>query len=157
MPSQSSPIVMREVKIAARPEIVFQHFVDPERMARWLGSASVLDARPGGAIQITVAGEHRGSGQFLEVEPPRRIVMTWGWDEPNHPIPSGRTRVEVDLTPDGDGTLLRLQHVGLPADAIEDHSGGWGHYLSRLAIAATGGDPGPDPNATASAAETSAS
>jgi uncharacterized protein YndB with AHSA1/START domain len=143
-----SSTVEREIRIAARPEIVFQYFVDPERLARWIGTAIALDARPGRAIRMVIAGEHVSSGQFVEVDPPRRLVYTMGWDEPNHPIPPGSTRVEFDLTPDGEGTLLKLRHLGLPADAVDDHAGGWTHYLDRLAIAAAGGDPGPDPNAT---------
>lgn len=139
-----TPIVEREIRIAARPEIVFRYFVEPSRMARWLGPATALDARPGGAIQLGVSGVHGGSGQFVEVDPPRRIVFTWGWDEPSHPIPPGSTRVVVDLTPDGDGTLLRFRHLDLPADAVDDHAEGWAYYLGRLEVAAAGGDPGPD-------------
>jgi uncharacterized protein YndB with AHSA1/START domain len=145
------PAVDREIRIEANPEIVYRYFVDPDRMARWLGPAAELDARPGGTIRLTVAGKHGGSGQFVELNPPHRIVYTWGWEEPNHPIPPGSTRVEVDLRPDGTGTLLRFRHLGLPADAVADHDVGWAHYLDRLAIAATGGDPGPDSNASEAA------
>jgi hypothetical protein len=35
-------------------------------------------------------------------------------------------------------------HRGLPDDAISDHGQGWAHYLSRLAITATGGSAGVD-------------
>ena len=143
-PIPETLIVEREIRIAARPEIVFQYFVEPTRMARWLGPATALDARPGGAIRLGVSGVHGGSGQFVEVDPPRRVVYTWGWDEPNHPIPPGSTRVEVDLAPEGDGTLLRFRHLDLPADAVGDHTKGWMYYLGRLQIAAAGGNPGPD-------------
>lgn len=148
MADERNGVVEREVEIAARPEIVFQYFVDPERLARWIGQPLTIDLRPGGEIRTLIAGEHISSGHFVEIDSPRRLVYTMGWDEPNHPIPPGSTRVEIDLTAVGDGTRLTLRHTGLPADAVGDHSGGWGHYLGRLAIAATGGDPGPDPNAT---------
>ncbi len=144
MTTHHPPIVEREVRIDARPEIVFQYFVDPARMARWLGPATTLDARPGGVIQLGVSGVHGGSGRFVVVDPPRRVVYTWGWDEPNHPIPPGSTRVEFDLTSDGDGTILRFHHLELPADAVDDHTVGWTYYLNRLTVVAGGGDPGPD-------------
>ena len=35
-------------------------------------------------------------------------------------------------------------HRGLPDGAVGDHTSGWDHYLERLAIAASGGDAGPD-------------
>ena len=53
--------------------------------------------------------------------------------------------MEIDLLPDGDGTIIRLVHHGLPGPATEAHRWGWDHYTARLATAATGGDPGPDP------------
>ena len=59
-------------------------------------------------------------------------------------ITPGSTTVEITLHPEGDKTRLRLVHRGLPADAVDDHSNGWAHYLERLALRAAGGDPGPD-------------
>jgi hypothetical protein len=54
--------------------------------------------------------------------------------------------VEVSFTPDGEGTLVRLSHSRLPnAGAVAFHRAGWGHYLERLAVAAGGQSPGPDP------------
>jgi uncharacterized protein YndB with AHSA1/START domain len=141
--SETPSIVEREVRIAARPETVFRYFTDPERVARWSGTVLALDNRPGGEIKILMSDKYPGSGKVVEVDPPHRLVYTWGWDEPGHPIPSGSTRVEIDLTPDADGTRLRLRHLGLPLDAIDDHTQGWQYHLDRLAIAAAGGDPGP--------------
>jgi hypothetical protein len=38
-----------------------------------------------------------------------------------------------------------MTHSGLPdAEACLSHEQGWAHYLGRLAVAAAGGDPGPD-------------
>jgi hypothetical protein len=53
--------------------------------------------------------------------------------------------VEVSLTPDGEGTIVRLAHRRLPGGAAEQHRRGWGHYLARLAAVAAGDNPGPDP------------
>ena len=71
-------------------------------------------------------------------------MFTFGWDEPGHPIPAGTTTVAISLIPEGEKTRVRLVHTGLPADAVSDHTGGWDHYLGRLALAATGRDAGPD-------------
>ena len=63
-------------------------------------------------------------------------------DGPN-PVPPGSSTVEIELVPDGDGTLLRFTHRDLPsAEAAESHAHGWDHYLGRLAIAAAGRRPG---------------
>jgi uncharacterized protein YndB with AHSA1/START domain len=141
--------LVREVRIAARPDIVFAHFTDPARMVRWKGVSADLDAKPGGAYRVNINPAVVARGEFVAVEPYSRVVFTWGW-EGQELVPPGSSTVEVTLRPDGDGTLLRLVHSGLPnAEQAAQHSHGWEHYLSRLSVAATGGDPGPDPNATA--------
>ncbi len=62
-------------------------------------------------------------------------------------IAPGSTVVEITLTADGDGTILRLTHRDLPreGDVRPRHAAGWIHHLGRLQIAAEAGDPGVDP------------
>jgi hypothetical protein len=56
------------------------------------------------------------------------------------------TTIEFELTPSGDGTLLRFRHRDLPgAESTASHAHGWDHYLERLAVVAAGGNPGADP------------
>jgi uncharacterized protein YndB with AHSA1/START domain len=134
----------REVVIVASPATIFPFLVDPEQHIRWMGTQADLDARAGGAHSVLVGGRHPSAGEFLEIIPNERVVFTFGWDEPGHPIPAGSTQIEITLIPDGEKTRVRLVHSGLPDDAVSDHSNGWDHYLERLAAAATGQDPGPD-------------
>jgi uncharacterized protein YndB with AHSA1/START domain len=108
-----------------------------------LGTVVELDARPGGAYRVQVGDNHAAAGEFVEVVQDERVVFTFGWDQPDHPIPAASTTITVTLIPEGDKTRVQLVHSGLPADAIGDHRGGWDHFLGRLAIVATGGDPGP--------------
>jgi hypothetical protein len=51
----------------------------------------------------------------------------------------------VSLEPEGEGTRVRLTHRRVPDPAAGFHTMGWTHYFGRLAIAASGADPGPDP------------
>jgi uncharacterized protein YndB with AHSA1/START domain len=135
-----------EIRIAARPETVFAFFTDPEKMLRWKGTQAELDPQPGGVYAVNVNGRDRMRGTYVELVPHSRIVFTWGWEDPDLHIPPGSTTVEVTLTPDGDGTHVRLVHRGLAsAELRATHREGWQHYLSRLSVAAAGGDPGRDP------------
>jgi uncharacterized protein YndB with AHSA1/START domain len=142
-------VVVSEIRVKARPETVFEFFTRSEKFERWMGVAAQVDARPGGAWRIDLNG--RGSvaaGEVVEMEPPRRVVLSWGWEQTgNAPVPlrPGASTVEVTLTRDGDGTHVRLEHRDLPPDMRVFHSLGWEHYLSRLAVAGAGGDAGPDP------------
>jgi uncharacterized protein YndB with AHSA1/START domain len=142
--AERSDVVTSEVRIEARPETVFAFFTDPEKMKRWKGRAAELDARPGGVYRVELSDRNVAIGEYVELDPPRRVVFTWGWDG-NEKVPPGSSTVEITLTPDGDATLLRLVHRDLPAGEGTGHEEGWNHFLPRLAIAAAGGDPGPDP------------
>jgi uncharacterized protein YndB with AHSA1/START domain len=106
-----------------------------------------LDPRPGGELWVNVTGTDIAVGQFVELDPPHRVVFTWGWETPDHPVPPGSSTVEVTLVADGAATVVRLVHRDLPADEA-GHGEGWDHYLARLARALGGGDPGPDDWAT---------
>ena len=134
-----------ERRVEASPETVFLFFTEPARWLQWQGVEAELDPRPGGMFRMNVRGDGWASGRFLEVEPPRRIVFTWGWELEGSPLPPGSSLVEVDLIPADGGTLVRLTHRDLPPDEVATHQAGWSHYLDRLRTRAGGGDPGPDP------------
>ena len=144
MASDDEPIV-REIYIDASPEETFPYFTDSQKYLRWMGIEAELDARPGGIFKVDPNGRDVIAGEFLAVEPPHRIVFTWGWAEAGRPLPAGSTTVEIELIPQGEGTLLRLVHRGLSRPDRDKHLIGWPHYLARLQTAAAGGEPGPDP------------
>lgn len=104
----------------------------------------MLDPRLGGIYKALLGGEHPALGSFVEVVPDEKVVFTFGWDEPNHPIPPGSTEVAITLIPDDEYTIVRLVHSGLPDDAIADHTKGWNFYLVRLSSIASGGEVGLD-------------
>ena len=141
--------VEREIAIAASPETVWHFLVDPDKATRWMGQTASFDPRPGGRYRVEVIPGHTASGEFVELDAPRRLVYTWGWEpgeEGPNPVPPGSSTVEIELRPNGEGTMLRFSHRGLPsAEAAQSHAHGWDHYLERLVVAARGDDPGADP------------
>jgi uncharacterized protein YndB with AHSA1/START domain len=119
-------------RIEAPPEIVFSYLTDSSRFVQWMGVGAELDPRPGGRYRIDVDGQHVAIGEYREVDPPRRLVMSWGWQ--GHPtVPPGSTTVEITLTPDRGATVLRLRHLDLPnAGERRLHTDGWTDNMSRL-------------------------
>src|SRR5262245_36693922 len=107
-----SEAIEREVRISAPPATVFAYWVEADRLATWMGRTVSIDARPGGAYRIDYNGTDIAAGTVLEIDPPRRLVLSWGWEQSDDPVPPGASIVEVTLSPDGDGTLLRLRHHG---------------------------------------------
>jgi uncharacterized protein YndB with AHSA1/START domain len=142
-----STTIERELEIAASPETVWALLVDPEQAVRWMGQAATFDLRPHGLYRVEVIPGHTARGEFVEIDPPHRLVLTWGWEaESGSAVAPGSTTVEYELVPTGTGTMLRFTHRDLPsAEAAASHSHGWDHYLERLVAAAGGDDPGADP------------
>jgi uncharacterized protein YndB with AHSA1/START domain len=142
---QEALIVRRETHIPAPPAAVFALLTDPDKILRWMGTDAQIDAQPGGLYLVNVTGARCARGNFREVVPVHRLAYSFGWDD-SEEVPPGSSLIEIDLLEQPDGTLLRMTHTGLPtAEQCASHADGWAHYLGRLAVAATGRDPGPDP------------
>jgi uncharacterized protein YndB with AHSA1/START domain len=142
---ETANAIRREFTINADAATVFAFFTDPQRLIRWMGVSADLDPRPGGIFLVDINSDRVARGEFKEVVPVSRLVYSWGYDGENHIVTPGSSLVEVDLLPSNGNTLVRFTHSGLPAEAVPGHSEGWTHYLARLTVAASGGDPGPDP------------
>jgi len=143
-------VIERELTIAASPETIWELLVDPEKQKRWMAQDATFDLRAGGAYRMEIIPTHIASGEFVEVDRPRKLVYTWGWEaregaDPS-PVPPGSSIVAIELVPEGDGTRLRFTHHDLPSvESAESHGQGWDHYFGRLKTTAEGGDPGIDP------------
>ena len=136
--------IEREIRIAVNAETIFPFLTDPDKMTRWMGVTAELDPRPGGIYRIDVTGQDIASGSFVEVLPFTKVVFTWGWESEDTLVTPGTSTVEITLTEDASTTVVRLRHSGLPELDRESHGLGWDHYLARLIIVATGGNPGSD-------------
>ena len=143
----SSEAIDLEIRIAARPDTVFPFLIDGAKVAQWFGMSAEVEPRPGGIYKVQINNQATALGEVVEVETNKRIVFTFGWEGEGNPTPPGSSRVEISLTPDGDSTIVRLRHTGLPEITVKDHTGGWEMYLGRLTAVAEGRDPGIDPNA----------
>jgi len=148
----ATEVLEREIRIAARPETVFSFFTDPVKFIRWKGIKATLDPRPGGIYRVDINGRDVVRGEYLEITPYSRMVFTWGWEGEGSPLPPGASTVEISLIAEGEETVVRLRHLGLPDDVqYKVHAEGWDHFLPRLTIVAEGHDPGPDPRAASKA------
>ena len=138
--------VRREMHIAAPPATVFAFLTDPEKILSWIGAEATTEVHPGGLYLVkgVGAGANAIRGAFREVVPVHRLAYSFGW-EGHDEVPPGSSLIELDLLDRDGGTLLRMTHSGLPNPAqCANHDRGWMHYLARLAMAATGRDPGID-------------
>jgi uncharacterized protein YndB with AHSA1/START domain len=141
-----------EHRVKGSPDTAFEYFVDPEKHRRWQGVEVELDPRPGGVYAVALAPQVWIRGEYLAVERPHRLLLSWGVESSIglppvlEGVPPGASTVEISFLPDGDGTIIRVRHTGLPREEAQWAYGfGWNSYLPRLVAVLEGGDAGEDP------------
>jgi len=123
-------------EIGAPPAIVFAQLATAEGLAGWLGHAARIDPVPGGRFQVDI-GAVTMAGEVLALEPPHRLVLSWGLvGSPD--FPPGASRLSFRLRATAGGTRVDLVHTGLPDARGGSHVEGWRHFVPRLVRAATG-------------------
>jgi uncharacterized protein YndB with AHSA1/START domain len=139
-------LAVQRLVIHAPADQVFEHLVDPTLFGLWRPTGATLDLTPGGTVRWTHPNGDTVSGHYIEIDPPHRLVFTYGWERAEVQIPPGSTTVEINLVAQEDGaTLVTLVHRALDARAADAHKDGWAHYLDRLRRTAEGEPVGPDP------------
>lgn len=131
--------LLASVELAAPPERVFRALASEEILDWWIRPGVfdtrewTGDARPGGAWRAS--GVARGNpyvleGEFLEVDPPRKLVHTWR----GVGVPGAPTTVTYLLEPRDGGTRLTLRHSGFGSrDVCLATCLGWETSFERLA------------------------
>ena len=131
-------------RIKARPSIVFEALTTPEGIARWWGPdagptlLAELDVRVGGRYRVRFrmldGSEHESAGEYLEVVPNERLVVTSQWTVGGEPEEAGNiSRLEFRLEPIDIGTKLTLTHAQLRTEASRvSHERGWTGALDKL-------------------------
>jgi uncharacterized protein YndB with AHSA1/START domain len=126
-------VINASVRIAAPPEVVFPYFTDPQLMVTWIGARAHLDAQPGGTFAVDFGGT-AARGSYVAVEPPHRVVFTWGIPQ-DATLPPGSSTVEVVFVADDGDTIVNLTHCDLPPDREPSHRTGWERCLAVLVAA----------------------
>jgi uncharacterized protein YndB with AHSA1/START domain len=131
-------------RIAARPSIVFEAISTSAGVATWWGPdrlpvvSAHVDARVGGGYRVrfrTLDGrEHEAHGEFLDVSPPSRLVMTWAFSFGGEPEEDGRTSlIEIEVRRIDGGSELTFTHSQLRNEAsLASHQAGWIGALDKL-------------------------
>src|SRR5215212_1462707 len=127
-------LLERTVEIGAPIDTVFEYFTDGALWAAWWGTGSTIDARPGGRMLIRHNNGVEVTGEVLEVDPPRRIVFTYGYASGGAQVPKeGGSQVTIALEPHGTSTRLQLRHAFAEVAARDPHVQGWRFQLSVFA------------------------
>ena len=129
-------------RIRARPQIVFDAVTTAEGVTQWWGPdagpvlVAEVDPRVGGRYRVRFLRmfdgvEYESSGEFLEIVPPERVVLSWRWkggvEDP------GESRIEITLKAVPEGTELTFVHSQLhDEETRRSHEAGWTGSLAKL-------------------------
>lgn len=142
--NDKAPVLTKEIFIECSPKTLFSFFIHPDKMVRWIGQQVLLEPRIGGKYRIDINGENIALGEYKEITPYEKVVLTWGW-EGLEIMPPGSSTVEFLLSPQDSGTLLTLNHFNIPIEKMTSNDQGWAHYMTRLQRLAEGQNIEPDP------------
>lgn len=135
----------------APAEAVFDAWTSEEVMRRWFHGEhhwetpeAKVDLRIGGAVRVVMrdpekGAEHGGGGHYTEIDPPRRLVFTWTWDDDER-----ETLIELDFEELDGATTVRMTHSNLrDRESVLSHEGGWSNALDNLGRALAEAGAGP--------------
>jgi uncharacterized protein YndB with AHSA1/START domain len=142
--------VVCEVQIAAPPECIFEALTSQDQLMRWWngedgpfrvklwemdprvgGKWRLMASDPSGAVVINGVSEIENSGEIVEFDPPR--VLAYTWHSNAHTIPTHESLVRWELTPQAQGTVLRMTHSGLSGlPGGTSYASGWPNVIEAL-------------------------
>jgi uncharacterized protein YndB with AHSA1/START domain len=126
----------RAIDICARRDTVFRFFTDSKYFADWWGEGSTIEGRKSGSLKILFSNGIQVSGKILEIDPPERIVFTYGY-ESGKPFSPEDSRVTITLQEHPSGTRLTLTHEFHDAASRDQHIQAWRYQLALFANAAS--------------------
>lgn len=131
--------------IRTTPERLWQALTEPEFTRKfWVDTVQECDWKPGASWKIVIPdGRIADEGEVVEIDPPRKLVLTWRnvfIDEMNA---EGYSRMTYELEATGSVVKLTLTHNIEKKDSIliSKVSGGWPHILASLKSLLETGEP----------------
>jgi uncharacterized protein YndB with AHSA1/START domain len=122
--------------IRTTPARLWSALTDPEFMAQyWFGAHIESDWKVGSPWKLAYAdGRIVDTGEILECDPPRRVVLRWRNEWSAELKAEGDARCTMELEPVGSAVKLSITHEMERADSklIGAVSGGWPKILSNL-------------------------
>ena len=122
--------------IRTTAEKLWQALIDPEFTRRyWVETWQESEWKPGASWRLMVPdGRVADSGEVVEIDPPRRLVLTWQHHLTSELTPEGHSRMTYELEPQGEAVKLTLIHeIDRPnSKLIEKVSNGWPMVFASL-------------------------
>jgi uncharacterized protein YndB with AHSA1/START domain len=112
--------IEQRVFFEATPAEVYDALLDAKKHSEFTGSPATTNDEVGAEFE---AWDGYISGKNLELVKDKRIVQEW--ETTAWPKGYPRSRLEFTLTPKKGGTELKMVHSKVPAEQVEEYTGGW--------------------------------
>lgn len=120
--------IEQRVEIPATPQAVYDALIDSAKHSEFTGGGASIEPHVGGKMS---AWDGYIWGEFIELDPPKRIVQSWRTTE--WPDGFDDSRLEFTMEPISAGTRLTMIHTNVPASQAPDYEMGWTeHYWEPL-------------------------
>jgi uncharacterized protein YndB with AHSA1/START domain len=137
------------IYIRTTPEKLFEALTQPEfTRAYWGGVTHDTTWKPGSPWALKLPdGTIADSGEIVEIDPPRRLVVSWRHQLSPELNAEGVSRCTIELEPAGDSVRLTVVHSIAKRDSklLQAVSTGWPAILSGLKSLLETGQPIGDP------------
>lgn len=124
------------IYIRTAPEKLWEALTDPEFTRRWwVETWQDCDWQPGSSWRLMIPdGRVADAGEVLEIEPGRRLVLSWRNEFQPQLRAEGFSRMSWEVEPQGEEVKLTVIHEMDRPDSkfIEGVSSGWPSLLSSL-------------------------
>lgn len=107
-------------KINAEPSDIYSALTNPFTIELWSGYPAVMSDEPGSEFSMW---EGDITGKNLEFVQDKKVVQEWFFGDQTE-----KSVVTIDIKPDGENSLVTVEHTNIPDDDFAEIAEGWREY-----------------------------
>jgi len=110
----------KSFKINAEPSDIYSALTNPFTIELWSGYPAVMSDEPGSEFSMW---EGDITGKNLEFVQDKKVVQEWFFGDQTE-----KSVVTIDIKPDGENSLVTVEHTNIPDDDFAEIAEGWREY-----------------------------
>ena len=107
-------------KINAEPSDIYSALTNPFTIELWSGYPAVMSDEPGSEFSMW---EGDITGKNLEFVQDKKVVQEWFFGDQTE-----KSVVTIEIKPDGENSLVTVEHTNIPDDDYAEIAEGWREY-----------------------------
>ena len=120
--------IKKHYHIKATAEDIFTALTNPLTIEIWSGASAVMEPVAGTEFSLW---DGDITGINLEIEPGKKIVQEWYFEDEEDSLPEDKSIVTIKLHIEGNSTDVELLHINIPDEAFDNIVDGWDRYYFK--------------------------